>query len=385
MLTYIPNQVSISRPHSIQDFAGITQNNQFGDDTFDPIEERVAIKKDYVNNETTYYFTQNNVRVVKFNGSVYNYKYVYHEGQLIAQVNPDGSKYYIHGNHEGSSSVITNQSGAVIENTSYSPYGEVLSGGTKTRYGYESKEYDSVVKDTDFNFRKYRPDLAIFAQPDTLIQNVYDPQLLNRYSFERNNPYKFTDPTGHVADCAVGCPVTGTVIILWTIGGLIVGTGVFSVASYYYNKESNANNANIYDYEYATAGDPISGPIDDIDEQLEELQKLKDLSDANRDDLRTEGEDKSKFDAPYDISFKPLALVPTTSALTQMVNDARRSQLVQSISVSVIKNVYKETKTRVNWYHTNKRGISSQDDPQAFKEAVRQAQERVKKEQSNKK
>jgi len=32
-----------------------------------------------------------------------------------------------------------------------------------------------------------------------LIQNVYDPQSLNRYAFERNNPYKNTDPTGHYA------------------------------------------------------------------------------------------------------------------------------------------------------------------------------------------
>ncbi len=36
-------------------------------------------------------------------------------------------------------------------------------------------------------------------QPDTLIQNVYDPQSLNRYSFERSNPYKYTDEDGHYA------------------------------------------------------------------------------------------------------------------------------------------------------------------------------------------
>ena len=28
---------------------------------------------------------------------------------------------------------------------------------------------------------------------------MYDPQTLNRYTFERNNPYKYTDPTGHFA------------------------------------------------------------------------------------------------------------------------------------------------------------------------------------------
>ena len=41
-------------------------------------------------------------------------------------------------------------------------------------------------------------------QPDSLIQNVYDSQGLNRYSFERNNPYNKIDTTGHffIADDA---------------------------------------------------------------------------------------------------------------------------------------------------------------------------------------
>ena len=65
------------------------------------------------------------------------------------------------------------------------------------RLGYEGKEADSVVGDTDFNFRKYRPDLGIFTQPDSAIQNVYDPQQLDRYAFERNNPYTYVDDDGH--------------------------------------------------------------------------------------------------------------------------------------------------------------------------------------------
>jgi hypothetical protein len=37
----------------------------------------------------------------------------------------------------------------------------------------------------------------LFAQPDSIIPNVYDPQNLNRYSFERNNPLISRDDTGH--------------------------------------------------------------------------------------------------------------------------------------------------------------------------------------------
>ena len=37
----------------------------------------------------------------------------------------------------------------------------------------------------DFHFRKYNPAIGKFTQPNTLIKNVYDPQNLNRYMFER--------------------------------------------------------------------------------------------------------------------------------------------------------------------------------------------------------
>lgn len=41
------------------------------------------------------------------------------------------------------------------------------------------------------------PELGRFIQPDTIIQAPYDPQTLNRYSYCRNNPILYTDPSGH--------------------------------------------------------------------------------------------------------------------------------------------------------------------------------------------
>ena len=39
---------------------------------------------------------------------------------------------------------------------------------------------------------------ARFLQPDSKIPDPYNPQTLDRYVFELNNPYKYTDPTGHI-------------------------------------------------------------------------------------------------------------------------------------------------------------------------------------------
>jgi len=165
--------------------------------TYHPLEERILMKKIYSGGslqETTVYISRTFVQVINSSGT-YNYTYIYHEGQLVAQ-SVNGVKLFIHGNHEGSSSVVTNASGGVVERTEYSPFGEQLNQSV-VRYGYEGKEYSSTVGDTDFNFRKYNPEWGLFTQPDDIIQNIYDPQALNRYSFERNNPYKYTDPTGH--------------------------------------------------------------------------------------------------------------------------------------------------------------------------------------------
>jgi hypothetical protein len=39
--------------------------------------------------------------------------------------------------------------------------------------------------------------LGRFVQPDPIVPNPGDPQSLNRYSYAKNNPVRFTDPSGH--------------------------------------------------------------------------------------------------------------------------------------------------------------------------------------------
>ncbi len=181
-------------------------------------EERILTKKTYNSSgsviETIIYVDENFVRIVNASGS-YDFTYVKHEGQLVAQLNPDGSKYFVHGDHLGSTSAVTNSTGSVVESTTYSPHGEILSGGVTSRFDYTGKEYDTVVGDYDYNFRKYNQAWGIFTQPDSLLPNVYDPQQLNRYSYARNNPYRYTDTSGHTAQAEGEVEMTFVHKLLW--------------------------------------------------------------------------------------------------------------------------------------------------------------------------
>ncbi len=52
--------------------------------------------------------------------------------------------------------------------------------------------------------RWYDPALGRFIQPDTILPQQDDPQQLNRFSWVRNNPLKYTDPSGHRVDPGEG-------------------------------------------------------------------------------------------------------------------------------------------------------------------------------------
>ena len=122
----------------------------------------------------------------------YDEVYYYDEYDLIAKEDAEGKKFY-HPDHLGSTTLVTNEAGEIVEETVYDPYGAVQEGGDE-RYDYEGKETDFSGLQY-FGARYYDPGKPKrWTQPDSLLPDVYDPQQLNRYAFERNNPYRYTDP-----------------------------------------------------------------------------------------------------------------------------------------------------------------------------------------------
>jgi RHS repeat-associated protein len=145
-------------------------------------------------NETVFYFGDY-VTVVNSSG-VFNTIEYYAGDKLVAERKNDSTMSFYHPDHLGSTSLITNSTGGLVENTIYEPFGSVFLGGSKSRFDYTGKETDDTGLQY-FGARFYNPAIGKWTQADTLISNYYDPQGLNRYSFVLNNPYKYTDPDGH--------------------------------------------------------------------------------------------------------------------------------------------------------------------------------------------
>ena len=59
------------------------------------------------------------------------------------------------------------------------------------------QELDTSTGLYNYGARLYDPVIGKFISADTIVQDPYDPQTLNRYSYCRNNPLIYVDPSGY--------------------------------------------------------------------------------------------------------------------------------------------------------------------------------------------
>ncbi len=106
-------------------------------------------------------------------------------------------------------SVAADSSGGSPKQHRYYAYGTVRStDGMPTDYTFTGQKQDASSGLMFYQARYYDPALGRFAQPDSIVPNLYNPQSLNRYSYTLNNPVRYTDPTGHKVCEDVDCNET---------------------------------------------------------------------------------------------------------------------------------------------------------------------------------
>jgi RHS repeat-associated protein len=151
-------------------------------------------------------------------------KYYYFNSQRVAMRGPDDAVTWIHGDHLGSTSLTTDESGEAVARQLYEPFGEVrwASGALGTDFGFTGQREDGYIGLVHMGARWYNPYLNRWIQPDTIVPDPRDPQALNRYAYSRNNPVRFNDPTGHFWCGVMGGPGGGMDCREWVYDALAV-------------------------------------------------------------------------------------------------------------------------------------------------------------------
>lgn len=109
--------------------------------------------------------------------------------------------YYYYSNNLGSSNVMTDRSGNLVQHYEYGTFGQTTYQNNTSAFPVSNRYTGQIADDETglyyYGARYYDPQLGRFIQPDTEVQSPDDPQTLNRYAYCGNNPLNYTDPSGN--------------------------------------------------------------------------------------------------------------------------------------------------------------------------------------------
>ncbi|MCL2168351.1 MAG: hypothetical protein FWH59_04415, partial [Lentimicrobiaceae bacterium] len=167
---------------------------------------------------TRYYINKYYEKEIDFSNNTNHYHYIYGDNGVVAlhvATAATDSMYYIHTDHLGSYCAITNSAKMVRQRNWFDPWGNVtiLSDGAKgkppghyssptfltfsiTNRGFTGHEHYLDFKIINMNGRLYDPVIGRFFSPDKYVANSSFTQDFNRYSYARNNPLMYVDPSG---------------------------------------------------------------------------------------------------------------------------------------------------------------------------------------------
>lgn len=151
------------------------------------------------------------------------------DGGRFVVTNTGVEPRYFESDHLGSTRVVVNAGGEVLERNDYYPYGMRWSDPSSllsdNRYGYNGKERQDFVDlpYLDYGARMYDPIRGIWIGQDPLasVFNSYSP-----YGFCLNNPLKFRDDTGRNPVIVIGGIVLVVNDLFWISTGAITA-GIF--------------------------------------------------------------------------------------------------------------------------------------------------------------
>lgn len=156
---------------------------------------------------TTYYVksTMLGQTVMEVSGTSIQRAYVYVGGKLAAMQATDGQFYWLHTNHLGNSRAMTDANGNLSYKGQFDLYGQPLNEWSSSgNTDLNSKKFTGYERDaaTGLDYagaRMYNSTRGRFMKADPIGLKAADmkkPESLNLYSYVRNDPVNFVDPSG---------------------------------------------------------------------------------------------------------------------------------------------------------------------------------------------
>ncbi|MFB5622930.1 MAG: RHS repeat domain-containing protein, partial [Nitrosarchaeum sp.] len=110
---------------------------------------------------------------------------------------PTPELYYYHSDHLGSSSLITNSNGDLVQHLEYVPFGETFiderKGTWHTPFTFNAKEQDEETGLHYYGARYYDSKTGVWLSVDPLWEKYPN---VSSYVYVNNNPLRFIDPNG---------------------------------------------------------------------------------------------------------------------------------------------------------------------------------------------
>jgi RHS repeat-associated protein len=224
--------------------ASITENNNVASFTYGPGYERnkMEMRNSGALQYTRYYLGGIYEKDVPASGSTTERLYVggsaYDAPAVYIRTGGTGGTWtlhYIHRDHLGSITAITNTAGAKVAEYSFDPWGRQRNPANQQAYapdaapslllgrGYTGHEHLPAFGLVNMNARLYDPVLGRFLSPDPYVQTPNFSQNFNRYSYGLNNPLMFTDPSGEKA----WYWILGEILSGGVLSSSIISTGIF--------------------------------------------------------------------------------------------------------------------------------------------------------------
>ncbi|GAB6119058.1 SpvB/TcaC N-terminal domain-containing protein [Dysgonomonas termitidis] len=159
-------------------------------------ESQQAIKDNYANFEVPYYGTDND-DYVNGGGFCCGDSPKLKSFDPSKNDNPELYQYYYHSDHLGSSSLITDLDGEIVQHIEYVPFGEVFieerNNTWNTPYLFNAKELDEETGLYYYGARYYDPKISLWLSTDPAQEKFPS---VSTYAYCIQNPVKFVDPDG---------------------------------------------------------------------------------------------------------------------------------------------------------------------------------------------